>query len=145
LPQPLPVEVKVAHKTGELPKLRNDAGVVFARSGPYVFVALVGGADSDRDARRAIVGLSEAAYAQFEGRPIRNIEGLAPRLAEEVFRLPNDHGQLLVLENAWAVTSLVTDAGIKLYDLAGPVAFRDEALPDLLALQQTAEAFTFAL
>ena len=34
LPVPLPLGVAVAHKTGELPDLRHDAGIVYAPTGP---------------------------------------------------------------------------------------------------------------
>jgi len=59
LPVPLPMSVRVAHKTGELPNLRHDAGIVFAPGGAYLFVALVQSAASESAARTAIVDLSQ--------------------------------------------------------------------------------------
>jgi beta-lactamase class A len=67
LPLPLPYGVQVAHKTGELPHLRHDAGIVYAPSGPYVFVALVDDAPSDGAAQETIVALSRAVYRYLEG------------------------------------------------------------------------------
>lgn len=40
IPAKLPKEVKVAHKTGELPQVRNDAGIVFLDGNPYVIVLM---------------------------------------------------------------------------------------------------------
>jgi beta-lactamase class A len=67
LPLPLPYGVEVAHKTGELPHLRHDAGIVYAPSGPYVFVALVDDAPSDGSAQETIVAVSRAVYRYLEG------------------------------------------------------------------------------
>src|SRR3712207_3275672 len=41
LPLALPLDVLVAHKTGELVRLRHDAGIIYAPSGTYVVVAMV--------------------------------------------------------------------------------------------------------
>lgn len=40
IPKYLPRDVKVAHKTGELGLIRNDAGIVFGKNGDYIFVFL---------------------------------------------------------------------------------------------------------
>jgi beta-lactamase class A len=40
IPAKLPKEVKVAHKTGELSQVRNDAGIVFLNGNPYVIVLM---------------------------------------------------------------------------------------------------------
>lgn len=40
IPALLPKEVKVAHKTGELSQVRNDAGIVFLQGNPYVIVMM---------------------------------------------------------------------------------------------------------
>ncbi len=40
LPAGLPPGTKVAHKTGELPDVRNDGGIVFTNDGPYVIVLM---------------------------------------------------------------------------------------------------------
>ena len=38
IPKYLPQNVKVAHKTGELDTVRNDAGIVFGKKSDYIFV-----------------------------------------------------------------------------------------------------------
>lgn len=43
LPLYLPAGIRVAHKTGELPGVRHDAGVIFFDSGPMIVVALTQG------------------------------------------------------------------------------------------------------
>lgn len=40
IPKYLPKDVKVAHKTGELEGIRNDAGIVFGKKSDYIFVFL---------------------------------------------------------------------------------------------------------
>src|SRR5919199_19598 len=94
LPAPLPLGVRVAHKTGELPNLRHDAGIVYAPSGAYVFVAMVQDAPSEAAARGAIVDLSRAAMGAPEPQPagLTLAYGLPPRLAREVFAVPDARG-----------------------------------------------------
>jgi len=46
----LPFWVKVAHKWGDLPRARNDAGVVFTPRGSYVVVVLTDGGQPDESA-----------------------------------------------------------------------------------------------
>lgn len=43
LPLWLPAEMRVAHKTGELPEVRHDAGIIFTDPGPLVIAALTKG------------------------------------------------------------------------------------------------------
>lgn len=40
IPKYLPTDIKVAHKTGELDAVRNDAGIVYGKKGDYIFVFL---------------------------------------------------------------------------------------------------------
>lgn len=40
IPAKLPEGVKIAHKTGELSQVRNDAGIVFLNGNPYVIVMM---------------------------------------------------------------------------------------------------------
>ena len=89
LPVPLPINVRVAHKTGELPNLRHDAGIVFAPGGAYLFVALVQSAASESAARTAIVDLSQAVYAALQPTGVTLYQGLPPRLAREIFDVPD--------------------------------------------------------
>jgi beta-lactamase class A len=138
LPAPLPLSVRVAHKTGELPGLRHDAGIVFAPSGPYLVVALVEDAPSETEARATIVDLSQAVYAAFEpGRPPA-YRGLPPRLASEVFRVPDAEGRLELLADPRTQTAPLAPAGVAVATGADEVRARPEAMPDLLALQAAA-------
>lgn len=43
IPAGLPAGTRVAHKTGELATVRNDAGIVFAPAGPYAIVMMAEG------------------------------------------------------------------------------------------------------
>jgi hypothetical protein len=127
LPVPLPLTVHVAHKTGELPGLRHDAGVVFAPSGTYVVVVMVSNAPSESDARATIVDLSDTIYRTLEAPGLSTYMGLAPRLAESVFRVPDAQGRLALLGDPRTETAAF-----------GEVRVRPEVLPDLLALQSAA-------
>jgi beta-lactamase class A len=138
LPAPLPLHVQVAHKTGELPKLRHDAGIVLAPAGGYVVVAMVDDAPDEAEARAAIVDVSQAAYAALEPTGLALYLGLAPRLAQAVFRVPDAQGRLALLgdprtETAPLPSTLTTSA-----DTDEPIRLRSEVVPDLVALQQAA-------
>ena len=139
LPLPLPADVVVAHKTGELAKLRHDAGIVFAPSGPYVMVAMVQDAPSDAAARAAAVDVSRAVYAYFEG-SAPSFKGMAPRLAQEVLQTPNAQGRLAPLPDPWAQTLPLGRSGVKVAEGAKDATLRDVAVPDLVALQKAATA-----
>ena len=65
IPSDLPLGTKVAHKTGGMPTVRCDAGIVFSSSGPY-FVAIMAKHVTDMktvDSRLAAV--SKAVYDHF--------------------------------------------------------------------------------
>jgi len=57
----LPFWVKVAHKWGDLPEARHDAGVVFAPRGSYAIAVLTDGAPPD-EAAAAIARVSREVY-----------------------------------------------------------------------------------
>jgi beta-lactamase class A len=138
LPAPLPLHIQVAHKTGELPKLRHDAGIVLAPAGGYVVVAMVDDAPDEAEARAAIVDVSQAVYAALEPTGLALYLGLAPRLAQAVFRVPDAQGRLALLgdprtETAPLPSTLTTSA-----DTDEPIRLRSEVVPDLVALQQAA-------
>src|SRR5260370_38922786 len=94
LPVPLPMNVRVAHKTGELPNLRHDAGIVYGPGGAYLFVAMVQSAPSESAARTAIVDLSQAGYAPLPPTGVTLCQGLPPRLARETFDVPAAQGPM---------------------------------------------------
>ena len=64
----LPFWVKVAHKWGDLPEARNDAGVVFTPHGSYVAVALTEGGLPEESAN-VIARTSRLGYDYLGGRP----------------------------------------------------------------------------
>jgi beta-lactamase class A len=57
----LPFWVKVAHKWGELPRARNDAGVVYSPRGNYVVAVLTEGVPAEESAS-TIARTSRVAY-----------------------------------------------------------------------------------
>ena len=141
LPVPLPLNIRLAHKTGELPKLRHDAGIVQAPGGAYVVVAMVEDAPTEAEARAAIVDISEAVYMALEPSGPPRFMGLPPRLAQAVFRVPDAQGRLALLgdprtETAALPPTITTTAT----DEDEPIRLRSEPIPDLVALQQAASS-----
>ncbi|MBV9599581.1 MAG: serine hydrolase [Chloroflexi bacterium] len=138
LPVPLPIGIPVAHKTGELTNLRHDAGVIYAPSGAYLLVALVGNAPDEAAARDAIVDISRTAYSQFGPAGAPHYLGLAPRLAEDVFRVPDAQGRLPVLLDRRTDTVLVGPLGIAQQNPDDQIRLRQETVADLHELQVAA-------
>jgi len=68
LPQGLPVEVQMAHKTGSLFQLRHDAGIVYGPSGPYVITVLSWNQSDSVSTYTVIPKMSAAVYQYFNGR-----------------------------------------------------------------------------
>jgi beta-lactamase class A len=64
LPSLLPPATPVAHKTGELVGVRNDAGIVYSPKGAYVIAVLGSGVD-EAEATEAIARLSRSVYERF--------------------------------------------------------------------------------
>lgn len=64
IPKYLPEGTQVAHKTGELPNIRNDGGIVYSPSGDFVIIVLSKTADVTF-ASDTIAKISEAAYKYF--------------------------------------------------------------------------------
>jgi beta-lactamase class A len=64
----LPFWVKVAHKWGDLPQARNDAGVVFTPRGSYIVVVLTEGGQPDESAT-LIARVSRVGYDYLGSRP----------------------------------------------------------------------------
>jgi len=65
IPKYLPETVKVAHKTGELGKIRNDAGIIYGKKNDYIFVFLSETAQPI-DAAETIANLSQKFYEELE-------------------------------------------------------------------------------
>jgi beta-lactamase class A len=64
IPKYLPSSVRVAHKTGELGKVKHDAGIVFTEKGDYIFVMLTETNDPQQ-AAELIARTSEDVYTYF--------------------------------------------------------------------------------
>jgi beta-lactamase class A len=65
IPQELPEDIDVAHKTGEIDYFKHDAGIVFGKKADYVIVVL-SKSDNPQAAAIRIAGLSKAVYDYFE-------------------------------------------------------------------------------
>ena len=61
----LPKGTPIAHKSGQLPNLRHDAGVVYAPRGPYVLVGLTDNLADQDDAEAFLSRLSREVYVYF--------------------------------------------------------------------------------
>ena len=66
LPALLPRNVRVAHKSGELPNLRHDAGIVYAPRSQFVVVVLTADLANHDEAAQSISRIAKAAYDYFE-------------------------------------------------------------------------------
>lgn len=64
IPAGLPDNVLIAHKTGELYRVRNDAGVIFTETNTYILVVLSAIADDDEEVA-AIVEIARLVHARF--------------------------------------------------------------------------------
>ena len=82
LPQPLPPDVAIAHKTGSLNDTLNDAGIVFAADAPYVIAVMTTELRSKDLGRAFIHSVSRLAYAD-EMRFARWREASAPQNTDE--------------------------------------------------------------
>jgi beta-lactamase class A len=67
IPAGLPPGTVVAHKTGDITKIRHDAGIVYAGR-PYVVVILVRGIEDQKKAAGVIARLSKAIYESASAR-----------------------------------------------------------------------------
>jgi beta-lactamase class A len=65
IPAGLPENVVVAHKTGSIKGVRNDAGIVYAQNGPYVIALYSKGLEDERAGVNALAELSRAAWGAF--------------------------------------------------------------------------------
>jgi beta-lactamase class A len=62
LPEPLPPDIPIAHKTGSLNDTLNDAGIVFADEAPYVIAVMTTALPSADLGRSFIHAVSRVAY-----------------------------------------------------------------------------------
>lgn len=67
IPYYLPKELKVAHKTGELPGVRHDAGIVFLPGQPYIIVIMGQNLKGEDGGIETEARLSEKVYEYLKG------------------------------------------------------------------------------
>ena len=65
IPSLLPTGTIVAHKTGNVPGVVNDVGIVYGPAGPFVVAVLVDGTDDDGEAARVTADIALMAYRRF--------------------------------------------------------------------------------
>ena len=111
LPAELPQGVVVAHKTGNLPGLTHDAGIIFTPSGPRVVVAMTWDA-FDADAYAFIANVGSVVYSALL-EPPANAHYDVPRSVTSV-----DTG------SSARITVPVTNAGSAAWSASGPGAVR---------------------
>jgi beta-lactamase class A len=63
LPQPLPADIPIAHKTGSFFDTLNDAGIVYASDAPYVIAIMTTALQSQNLGRQFIHRVSRLAYS----------------------------------------------------------------------------------
>jgi beta-lactamase class A len=63
LPEPLPDDVEIAHKTGSFFDTLNDAGIVYAENAPYVIAVMTTALPSQNVGRSFIHSLSRRVYS----------------------------------------------------------------------------------
>jgi beta-lactamase class A len=64
----LPAEVRVAHKTGALPNVRNDAGIMFTPGGEVVLVVLTNDLRDQELGEEAISRVARLVFDYYQGR-----------------------------------------------------------------------------
>lgn len=62
IPLNLPININVAHKTGELDNFRHDAGIVFGKKSDYIFVFLT----ETPDPEATIINIAKLSKTMFE-------------------------------------------------------------------------------
>lgn len=65
IPAHLPAGTRVAHKTGELPYLRHDAGIVYLEGKPYVIVLMSQDLKMEDDGIELLAKISQDVYNYF--------------------------------------------------------------------------------
>lgn len=65
IPAKLPEGLKVAHKTGELSRVRNDAGVVFLDGNPYVIVLMSKNLEGEDEGVENLAEISRIVYEYY--------------------------------------------------------------------------------
>jgi len=66
IPRNLPADLQIANKPGALEGVRNDVGIVYAHSRPYVICVMTTYLTNERDGEEAITNTSTAAFRMFD-------------------------------------------------------------------------------
>ncbi|HET6319607.1 MAG TPA: serine hydrolase, partial [Chloroflexota bacterium] len=72
LPRLLPDDAQVAHKTGNLPGIVNDVGILYGPNSTVAIAALISDTSNEAAAASAIARASLVAYTYFEQQPPQN-------------------------------------------------------------------------
>lgn len=62
IPANLPKDIKISHKTGELPNVRHDAGIVFLEGKPYLIVLMSKDLQYEDDGIEILVNISKEVF-----------------------------------------------------------------------------------
>jgi len=81
IPQQLPEGTDVAHKTGSLRGIRNDAGIVYAPAGPYVISLFSKRLDDPVAGVDALAKISQYVWEGFVGPVPKTVYGPTPEVA----------------------------------------------------------------
>lgn len=65
IPTGLPEGIKVAHKTGELSRIRHDAGIVYLENNPYIIVLMSKGLPFEDDGVEVLGDISKRVYEYY--------------------------------------------------------------------------------
>ncbi len=66
IPAKLPIDVKVAHKTGSITKIDHDSGIIYPKEySPYILVVLTKGFEDHKEAQDCIAGISQIVYEWY--------------------------------------------------------------------------------
>jgi beta-lactamase class A len=66
IPRELPEEIRIANKPGELEGVRNDSGIVFTGSRPFVISVMTTYLRREKEGGDAIIRIATAAYQMFD-------------------------------------------------------------------------------
>lgn len=69
IPAKLPKEIRIAHKTGELAGVRNDAGIVFLDGNPYVIVEMSKNLVGEDEGVENLAEISRIVYDYYAANP----------------------------------------------------------------------------
>lgn len=89
IPEPLPEDVTIAHKTGTLHDTLNDVGVVYEANAPYVLAVMTTNLPALSEGRTFIRGISKITFRQMSAlATFRAAAGLGPDLTNPLQSTP---------------------------------------------------------